>query len=55
VAGAALEGRSTSCPFADPAASEHPGIVATVGAVWLFFSNPAAVLVLFMGYRFLNQ
>mmetsp|Transcript_36751 Transcript_36751/g.88221 ORF Transcript_36751/g.88221 Transcript_36751/m.88221 type:complete len:152 (-) Transcript_36751:250-705(-) len=32
------------------------GTVATVGAVWLFFINPTAALVLFMGYRFLmNQ
>ena len=34
----------------------HPGTAATVGAVWLFFINPTAALVLFMGYRFLmNQ
>ena len=32
------------------------GTAATVGAVWLFFINPTAALVLFMGYRFLmNQ
>ena len=49
-----------ACPFvadaAPPLQIGHPGTAATVGAVWLFFINPTAALVLFMGYRFLmNQ
>jgi len=31
------------------------GTVATVCAVWLFFVNPTAALLLFMGYRFLTS
>ena len=48
--------RRCRAAFANWPSYGHPGTAATVGAVWLFFINPTAALVLFMGYRFLmNQ